>query len=645
MSPDLIRIAIGGGGACCLAILLCLVEQAGRGYPIQSIHVFEKNSDVGPGLAYTKNARNAIINMRADTMGLKASDSLHFSRWVKSHCPQYAGQQYPPRHLYGDYLVSVFDMVVSKAAVQGITLDVIHQELVEALPADGKFHLLGDQGRRLTVDRVVLALGNFAAGSQHHLSDSPGYIDNPWRFEDLDRIPSKSPVGIVGSRLSGIDAAFRLMENGHEGSIYLLSRGGRLPKVQGREHARPYGNHHGLYVLARDLERLGPAPENYLTLLHSFRLFADQLGIKDWSDFLREKDPLEELSHDIAASEKGLVHWRSLADSTAPMLERLWNSLTPEHQTDFMTDWGSIWYTYVHAVPLENAQRLQKLLAKDQLRISKFSEIIRSTGGFTITLPTHDIYTEYIVEASGLEGNASDIKSPLIRSLLSSRVLEEHHAGGFSVNQRTLESTTTRGLYVIGSLTTGVHFYTNGIDCNVRHAAQIARHLVGKPVHPPAHVALILAAESTRLWSGLLHDVAQKMLTRHLIPFIYPAASGMLESDTASDMTLNALREQFGILVHSYQMLDASFLTVLQRHHIDMCLLHSGEIALDLNVSSLYELRRNLIAPPLQLWTKRLAESDEGRPDGTHRHTLRDKLEYYEGEVFDIARSVFGQAS
>lgn len=651
MNPGSLQIAIAGGGTCGLVVLLSLLEEARKGKRIiRSIYIFEKHSQVGPGLAYSNSSGNAIINMRADTMGLHASDPLDFSRWMKSHHPETASSQYPPRQIYGEYLSSAFESAVRESASSGIELEIIHEELLEVHPiGDHVFQLLGDHGRRVTVNKVVLALGNFAACSQQHLTHKPGYISNPWNFKAMDDIPTQATVGIVGSRLSGIDAALHLVENGHEGPIYLVSRGGRLPKVQGRESARPYRNQYDLHVLARDLEESSSLPNHLHVLLERFKLFAEQLGVKDWADFFRRKDPLHQLSLDIEESEKGLVHWRSLADSASPILERFWNTLLPDDQALFMNTWGSLWYAYVHAMPLENAHRLLRLLVEDRLRVSKFNEILGDEHGFTITLPGQQARAEYIVEASGLEVRASNIQSPLIQSLLSSRVLEEHHVGGLSVDQYTMESTSTRGLYVIGSLTTGVHFYTNGIDSNAKHASRIAKHLVGESVYPPAHVALILPGDS-EFWGGFIQNAVAAMLKHDLVPFIYLTQSNNLDelnSNAVSDSTVDALRKQFGIAVQSCHASDPSFLIMLQDHHIDICLLPSKGDGGHSILTPAFGFQQPVSGSPFDLLmrSRDYQNVQSVEPDRYQRHGEKEQLEHHGKVVLNIVLSLFDRVN
>lgn len=192
-----------------------------------------------------------------------------------------------------------------------------------------------------------------------------------------------------------------------------------------------------------------------------------------------------------------------------------------------------------------------------------------------------------------------------MKSLLTSKLFEAHHAGGFSVNQHTLESTATKGLHAIGTLTTGVHFYTNGIDRNAIHALRIARHLVGRPTYHSAHIAVIVPKDSI-IWNEFVFKAVPAMLVWDMIPFLYfvtcenaayrhlavnkescecspplpvravarpSGPQGMVESRECPNFIFYKLRESFGISVESYDMSDPLFLVKLKEHHIDHGLL------------------------------------------------------------------------
>lgn len=233
---------------------------------------------------------------------------------------------------------------------------------------------------------------------------------------------------------------------------------------------------------------------------------------------------------------------------------------------------------------------------------------------------------------------------------------------GLSLDQHTLESTTTPGIYAIGSLSTGVHFYTNGIDRNVVHASRISRHLVGKPVHPPVHVAIILP-DGGMGWAGTLCRAITAMVQSNMIPFLYRSVRQCCSGEQGStssdefhcqacgnganlaghcddglknhsshdfDRALPHLCQRLGIFIRECSDLDASFLNTLREHHIDIGLLVQEEPMLGM-LSIRYVVETLRLDSSFYL----LSPSQSKGPDCEGKD-MYEKLSYYKGALRSI---------
>src|SRR5438045_1247346 len=89
-------------------------------------------------------------------------------------------------------------------------------------------------GQSITADNVVVALGNFPAGS-HRLSGmssvGASFISHAWTFNalELQEISNKESVLLIGSGLTAVDIAIALRAHEFTGTIHILSRHGLLP--------------------------------------------------------------------------------------------------------------------------------------------------------------------------------------------------------------------------------------------------------------------------------------------------------------------------------------------------------------------------------------------------------------------------------
>jgi uncharacterized NAD(P)/FAD-binding protein YdhS len=585
MPPSKIDLAICGGGACGLAVLISVLEENRKAAFVRSIWIFEKRDKVGPGLAYSEGSEDAIINMRADIMGLYASDPLHFTRWRQAHHPLQAAGQYPPRAVYGKYLCALFDSAVQDAKSQDVGLTIVHREVLSIQSHPEGFVVHDDIQRSFVINKAVLALGNFPALSQPHLRHCPGYIHRPWPLSDLDVIPTHSSVCIIGSRLSALDAAFYLISRGHRTPICLASRGGRLPKVQAREAAGVYRHVHLLSIMARDLEELEDRSKAYSVLVDTFRTLAEQSGISAWPEFLLRIDPSKQLLQDVRDAESGTARWRLLSDGSAPIFERYWSVLPLDDKRGFLKQWNSLWYAYVHAMPYQNGVRLFDLLEQGKLFVTDFESVcetrVDGVQGFTVHRTENSIQCDYLIDASGLETAVSRMDSALLKSMLSTRMIEAHDLGGVCVDTLSLETTTTPGLYAVGVLTTGVHFYNNGIDRNVVHASRIAQHLAGKRAWRQGHVALVLQ-ESSQQQQNFAEQLIPRLIERGLLPFVYimpgddTITGEVCTSSIDNEDSLDNLCTTYGIFVGKCFTGRSACSEAMTKHHIDVGLLLTG---------------------------------------------------------------------
>jgi uncharacterized NAD(P)/FAD-binding protein YdhS len=616
MASSPVTIAIVGGGACGLSVLLCLLEMLKvKKSNIRQIYVFERRSEIGPGLAYSDGCGSTIMNMEAITMGLHVSDPLHFSRWVSQNFPEYESVRYPPRHLYQKYLVSLSESAALEATLANVKLDVKHSEVQSISKLENSLSLTDENGEQTVVDRAVLAIGNFTAQKLHHLADKSGYFDSPWPLERLDKISKHSSVCIVGSRLTAIDAAIHLVENGHAGPIYLVSRSGRLPKVQGP--AMTYPDRHVLFRLAKELDSMPEDGDQFQTLFESLKMLMERSGVQDWHDFTAKNSPMEALESSIQRAESGTEHWRAIARFCGPLWERYWASLQPKRQEEFLKTWESLWYYYIHAMPIDNAKKLLKLFRENRIELLDFQEGRWIDGHFQVATSGRMVQTDFLIEATGIEMDIEEISSPLVKSLIACHMLEPCGKKGFVVDQYTLESTTTRGVYLIGALTTGVHFFTNSIIRNVVHASRVASALVGDPVLPPIHMALILPAYS-HYWVRFVVDAVPTLLQHDLIPFIYigadserqgrpqdkdePAPEELLQDKNDWQSSINSkeqiryLREQ-GLSLRQCEVSSPSFIPILQDDYVDTGIIFGDIYSSTLEPGSIFTPRKRLSKP------------------------------------------------
>lgn len=143
----------------------------------------------------------------------------------------------PPRQLFGDYLQHLVSLAVEKAGSKAKVSYVMRRATgVEEKPGSTTVTL--EDGGKIDAQHVVLATGfqdalaptfaKAAAGSTRFL-ETP-YAQHSNAFFDKVCADKNSNVLIIGTGLTAMDIAARLLHSGHEGKITMISRRGLMHK-------------------------------------------------------------------------------------------------------------------------------------------------------------------------------------------------------------------------------------------------------------------------------------------------------------------------------------------------------------------------------------------------------------------------------
>jgi uncharacterized NAD(P)/FAD-binding protein YdhS/folate-dependent phosphoribosylglycinamide formyltransferase PurN len=582
-------IVIVGGGASGLSVLFQLIERVKEGKLIREVVLLERRDIPGTGLAYSDSCVGTIVNMHSDTMGVYFDKPRDFTEWRTN----LADGPFPSREKYGEYLQARLSQAIEQSRLFGLTISVIHQEANEIdRLGDGTVILTLGDGLQLRSQSVILALGNFTAVANAHLIDQSGFFSNPWPLARLNSIPTDSPVLVVRSRLSAVDVATYLSDNGHKGVITFMSPSGRLPKVQGS--SATYKRRYALHNLAKQVE--ADPEESLLQVTSGLMEELSHATNGDWSWILDDESPLKQLQKDIQAARDDQVEWQAVLRGTAPVMERYWSCLSPKSQQLFMAKLYSPWMRFRHAMPMQNAQKILKMLQESRLRVVQ-GDSVYWDDNFKAETSAGRIETQYVIEATGQECHLDRIDSPLIQSALKNKLLKPHPGGGIDVDFDNL--CASPGIYSIGSLTRGTHFYVSAIDRIAAHALRVSYAITQEPHARSLHLAIFCGSD---LFSHLMvSKLVVKLLAAGHVPFVFlPKHKGGRKSTLfelrelnfferellqehvipyfkdkspqgATHMTVQQMRDAYGILVEEVPDVNqASFIKVLAKHHIDV---------------------------------------------------------------------------
>lgn len=541
-----LRIAIVGMGATGVAAFVHLVRALARrrigrgGSEAVTVHCFESSDKLGHGLAYSTQQDCHRLNMRAATMSLFPEHPGDFVEWLSTsnaaRAPERssddfscdtskpwssAHQQYVPRRKFGEYLNVRLRESVEQARHCGIKV-VHHRAPVHALDQLGNKYWVTTPDARTECDTALLCLGYLPRRATEPFEQSAHFIPNPFDTARLDQIPLQARVGILGSSLTAVDAVLTLEGRGFHGKVSCFSRRRGLPKVQGAPTPHVAMSPTALRSCTLNgIRRATSRAGGQLSLSDAFQMLRDDLhgvpGAQELPHHAQRWDgyhALSALQRDVEEARAGRVPWYPILDATGAVAPSLWRALDDASKREFLRDYESLWAMVRHCMPLPTAERLLTLveagtldvrvgLQSVNIREEAVAETAESASATAVTAnatPRFELVcstgrdttrhgVDYLIDGRGAEFDVSRVQSPLLDSLRQGGLLRPCPHGGVDVDFDTCALVDSRGqrapgLFFVGPLTKGVHFYTNSFETQRDNAQRAVSALLASREQP-----------------------------------------------------------------------------------------------------------------------------------------------------------------
>jgi uncharacterized NAD(P)/FAD-binding protein YdhS len=449
-APSRRPIAVIGAGFSGTIAMLHLLN---RLPPEQPVLLCERASAFGRGVAYATEDNDHLLNVRTANMSALNDKPLHFQDWITRRTA--AGQQlqglhhtaagvFASRSLYGLYLRSILGSAMRLSAGQA-RLRLFPDEVIDVVPIEDGYELVGARGQRLEVDRVLLAVGNLPAEE----NADPRICNDAWGEKARRPLTSDLPVLIVGTGLTMVDIAVSLRRRNFTGGIHALSRGGRLPM----RHAasKPW-----------------PTPD----------LSAD------------EETSLRALTARVRAeirkAQREGSDWRAVIDSLRPITARLWGRLPPAERARFLRHLRRAWDVHRHRMAPPHADMIEAMLAEGSLTVTagRIRRLESGPDSVRVTYAARDgrgektIEAQRVIMANGLE-HISRTRDPLMKSLLDRGLVRLDSQGlGLDVtdglNVIQADGTVAGDIWALGPIVRGVFWECVAVPDIRVQAAQVA---------------------------------------------------------------------------------------------------------------------------------------------------------------------------
>ncbi len=413
------------------------------------------------GVAYVQRPYPYLLNVPAGRMSATSNEPLEFLEFAQRRLPNSTSEDFLRRELYGEYLESLLARaeLVSSSHVQ---LDRIRGSVcaIERVHRSSVFHVHLADGRKLSADTVVLALGNPAPArlpGAEALRDSSRYVADPWTASAAVR--AGETVLIAGTGLTMVDIALA----GNKAAkgravIHAISRHGLIPLPQASfRHVHDERD-------SRSLIRPG---------FHSVR------------DLVRIVRALSE-----SAAHRG-GDWREVIGLVRSQAPAIWQRLPVRERGRFLRHIRCYWEIHRHRLPESTWTAIDELRQAGRLRVhaGRIGSLLPDGNQIRVSWRARGedsprtLRVDRIINCIGPDYDLRHTQDRLLRSLLAQGMAIADPLGlGLVTEERgALLDARGRGaggrIYCIGPMLRAGHWETTAVQELRVHAEQLASHL------------------------------------------------------------------------------------------------------------------------------------------------------------------------
>jgi uncharacterized NAD(P)/FAD-binding protein YdhS len=451
-------IAVVGAGFSGTLLSLHLLR---RCTPPTRLVLIERNSQFGRGLAYSTGNANHILNVPAGRMSAFHDKPDNFLEWLRAQSIGDGGGEmvtaatFAPRQVFGAYIRGLLNEELRQSGRE--RLELVRGQVLDIDCAARRLLLTLDRGRTVQADYAVLAVGNFPPEPTQvetpEFYDTRFYRPDPWAADALTELGPTQSVLLVGTGLTMVDAVVSLLDQGHTGPIYALSRRGLLPRRHATMRQMPPDH--------------PPFPTSPAALTRFLRREADR------------------------AMTEG-SGWQPIVDELRPFTVDVWQSMNLPDRRRFLRHLRPWWDVHRHRMAGQVADRIDAARASGQLKI--LVGRVRSYAG-----RAEDVEVRYlprgaaeqatvrvarVINCSGPGADYNCSQEPLLRSLLADGTVRPDPLRlGLDVTANCAllnrDGVIPRQLFAVGPVTKGMFWEMTAVPDIRRQTELLAEHLAG----------------------------------------------------------------------------------------------------------------------------------------------------------------------
>ena len=393
-----LNIAIIGAGFCGILTAIHLLQADG---PPMHLHIINKGSTFGRGVAYDPHTSGLLLNVPNKGMSAFPDMPDHFLNWLINKTPAVAidkeklASEFSPRKLYGEYLDELWKNTLKSTRDNKISI--YNNKAVNVIEEGKQLRISLDSHSDLLADTVILATGNeqpdFVSGLNSALKNSSRYFADPWKNDCIENLSDEGDVLIIGNSLTMVDAVIGLAGDAFKGTINTISPHGYRLKPW-RETKTPYTV--PASIAGHDMQLL-----QLLQTFNKHRKIADSLNQSIYP----------------------------LVDSLRPKIQSLWLSFDRREKQQFIENLSSFWDRIRHRLPTQMHDIIEEMRAADQLitHSGYIVSAIESGDKIDVTLNCggwqKHLKVQRIINCSGPQTNITHSGNELLKNMAKSGMI------------------------------------------------------------------------------------------------------------------------------------------------------------------------------------------------------------------------------
>lgn len=357
------RIGIIGGGASGVLTAIHCWRRLGDDVEIL---IFEPESELGRGRAYSTRDTEYLLNVPAQKMSAFGDQPDGFVNWLKANHPETERSQhwpFVPRIYFGTYLQDCLTEVPAQ------NLEHV-REKVSGLSSDDRNYLVQlESGSTVSVQYLIVATGyqselvSSYLGKLRRLKD---HVLQPTEVESWSPGRHSTHVVVIGSGLTALDA-WRRLDPFPGVRITFLSRRGLLPLP------------HAQSAEGVDLPTLsGMSPLQVFQVLRS-------------------------------TQRSGAIPWSAISDQVRIQAQKIWTCWTDREKSQFLRHLKPYWEVIRHRIPATISEETRTATSDGRLQVlsGRIQEIKEASNQIQVsyrdrrTSAVHTLNADWLVLATG----------------------------------------------------------------------------------------------------------------------------------------------------------------------------------------------------------------------------------------------------